>query len=378
MSDLAPAKRPSPGDFLHLIRQQHRGRLKLYLGACPGVGKTFQMLAEGNRLRRRGVDLVIGYVELHAQRPETTAQIKDLEIIPPRLIPYRGITLQEMDLDALLARKPTVALIDELAHTNAPGSKKSKRYEEVQHLLNAGVSVISTVNIEHLESLNTIVKQATGIQVKERLPDEVVMSADQIATVDLPPGKLLRRMQAGKIYPLEHVQLARSNFFTETNLTRLRDLTLSKAASYLALKQREAAALGDVKLSLGQVAVALGSQTPDPGALLREAMRLAAQVNALWHVVYVCTPDEAPAKVARDVQLRISNTLDLAQRLGGIPVLLSNEEVSQALISFAEQYNIAHMVMGHPAKSHRSHWRFRPSLIELLTRELPNVNFVIV
>lgn len=155
-------------------------------------------------------------------------------------------------------------------------------------------------------------------------------------------------------------------------------MTLTKTASYLAHKQREAAALGDLKLSLRQVAVALGSQTPDPGPLLREAMRLAAQANALWHVVYVCTPDEAPAKIPRALQLRISDTLDLAQRLGGIPVVLNSEDVSQALISFAGDYSIAHMVMGRPIKSLRSHWRFRPSLIELLTRELTSVNFVII
>ena len=375
----APAAPPSsPDDFLQLIRQQHRGRLRLYLGACPGVGKTYQMLAKGNRLKRCGVDVVIGYVETHDERPETTTQIKELEIIPPLLVQYRGATLKEMDVDAVLARKPTVALVDELAHTNAPGSKKGKRHEEVQELLNAGINVISTVNIEHLESLNDLVKQATGVHVRECVPDEVFMSADQIATVDLPSEKLLRRLKAGKIYPLERVHLAMENFFTEKTLGRLRDMTLSKTAHYLGYKLREASALGDVKYGIGQVAVALGSRSPDPGALLRETMRLAAQFNAPWHAVHVHTPQEAPTKIDRDVQQRIAEAMELAQKMGGNTVVLKDEDVARALISFAHEYSIVRIIMGHSAKNHLYHWRFHPSLIEVLTRELAEVSFVIV
>jgi two-component system, OmpR family, sensor histidine kinase KdpD len=378
MLTAAPAKDSSPDDYLQLILGQHRGRLRLYLGACPGVGKTYQMLAKGNRLRKCGVDVVIGYMEFHDQRPETTAQIKEVEMIPPRLVQYRGTTLKEMDVDAVLARKPMVALVDELAHTNAPGSKKGKRYEEVQELLNAGINVISTVNIEHLESMNAIVERTTGIHVRECVPDEVFMSADQVATVDLPSKELLRRLKAGKIYPPERVELALGNFFNEKTLKRLRDMTLSKTAHYLGHKQREASALGDVKYSVGQVAVALGSRCPDPGMLLREAMRLAAQFNAPWHVVHVHTPQEAPSKISSDVQQRIAEALELSQRMGGNAVVLKSEEVGPALISFAREYSIAHLVMGHPEKTHLSHWRFRPSLIEALTRELADVNFVIV
>jgi len=378
MPEASAQAKSSPDDFLQLVRQQHRGRLRLYLGACPGVGKTYQMLAKGNRLRRYGVDVVIGYVELHDERPETTTQIKELEIIPPRLVQYRGTTLKEMDVDAVLARKPTVALVDELAHTNAPGSEKRKRYEEVQDLLNAGINVISTVNIEHLQSLNDIVEQVTGVHVKECVPDDVVMSADQISTVDVPLEKLVRRLKAGKIYSMERVQLAMENFFTEKILGRLRDMTLSKTAYYLGRKQREASALVDVKYSLGQVAVALSSRSPDLGVLLRETMRLAAQLNAPWHAVNVHTPHDAPGKTDSEVQRRLMEAMELAQRMGGNAVVLQSEDVGQALISFAREYSIVHMVIGRPTESHLSHWRFRPSLIEVLTRELVDVNFVIV
>jgi two-component system, OmpR family, sensor histidine kinase KdpD len=377
MADAAPAnQKPSADDFLQIIRRQQLGKLKVYIGACPGVGKTYQMLVEGNRLKSRGVDVVIGYVEPH-ERPETSAQIKDLEVIPPRLVQYHGIELKEMDVEALLARKPTVALVDELAHTNAPGSKNRKRYEDVQDLLNAGINVISTVNIQHLESLYNVVEESTGVRVKERIPDEVVMRADQIVNIDLPSEDLLERLQAGKIYPLERVQRAMANFFTEKNLTRLREMTLSETANYLDRKQRQASADEEPQGNLGQVAVAISSRGPDPGALLRKTARLAAQLNAPWYAVYVRTPEEAPTKIAADLQRRITDTLEFAQKMGGIVIVLKNEDVAQALISFAREYGITHIIMGRPTRKHLRHW-LRPSLIEVLMRELSNVDLVIV
>ncbi len=190
--------RPSPEDFLHLIQRQARGKLKVYLGSSAGVGKTYAMLVEGNRLKQRGVDVVIGYVEPH-ERPETTAQIGALEIIPPRVTSYHGIEIREMDLDAVLARKPTVVLVDEFAHTNAPGSRNHKRYEDVTELLDTGISVITTLNVQHLESLYNVIEAATGIKVKERIPDSVVAQADQIVNIDLPAEDLIERLKARKI-----------------------------------------------------------------------------------------------------------------------------------------------------------------------------------
>ena len=204
MHETEPADRPSADDFLAIIRKQQAGKLKIYLGPCPGVGKTYSMLVEGNRLKRRGADVVIGYVEPH-ERPETSAQIGEHEIVAPRLTSYHGIALKEMDVDAVIARKPTVALVDELAHTNAPDSKNRKRYEDVEDLLKAGINVISTVNIQHLESLYNFVEGATGVRVKERVPDEVVAKADQIVNNDLPAEDHKERLQAGKIYPQERI-----------------------------------------------------------------------------------------------------------------------------------------------------------------------------
>jgi two-component system sensor histidine kinase KdpD len=367
--------RPTADDFLSIIRAQQRGKLKVYLGSSPGVGKTYQMLTEGNRLKKRGVDVVIGYVEPH-ERPETTAQIGDLEIVPPRTVKYHDITLPEMDLDAVLARKPTVALVDELAHTNAPGSKNRKRYEDIQDLLAAGINVISTVNIQHLESLYNIVEKATGVRVKERVPDEVVAQADQIVNVDLPAEDLLERLQAGKIYPRERVQAAMANFFTQKNLTRLREMTLSETANFLDRQQRENTSTESNVSAIGQVMVAISSRGPDAGKLLRKTARLAAQLNGNWYAVYVRTPEESAITISAEDQRHVTDTLETAQKMGGMIILLKGEDVAQALVAFAREYGITHIVVGRPGR--RKLWQFfKTSLHNVLLQELPDVDFII-
>src|SRR5271165_5361564 len=212
--------RQTPEHFLSLIRQKQRGRLKIYLGFAAGVGKTYEMLQEGHRLKRLHVDVVIGIVETHG-REETAALIGDLEQVPRRKTEYRGVILEELDVDGLLARRPSVALVDELAHTNAPGSRNGKRYQDVEELLRAGINVISTLNIQHLESLYDLVEQATGVRVKERVPDYVLEMADQLVNVDVSAEDLRERLEAGKVYPKERVQASLDNFFTMANLMRL-------------------------------------------------------------------------------------------------------------------------------------------------------------
>src|SRR5579884_736058 len=230
--------RPAPERFLELIREQQRGRLKVYLGFAAGVGKTYEMLQEGQRLKKQGVDVVIGIIETHG-RADTAALIGDLEQVPRKRIEYRGVVLEELDIDALLKRKPQVALVDELAHTNAPGSRNAKRYQDVQELLSAGIHVISTLNIQHLESLYDIVERCTGVRVKERLPDYVLGLADQIVNVDLSAEDLRERLQAGKIYPAERVPTALESFFTQANLTRLRELAMGEIAHVLDRRRQQ-------------------------------------------------------------------------------------------------------------------------------------------
>jgi two-component system, OmpR family, sensor histidine kinase KdpD len=367
--------KPTAEDFLSIIRKQQLGKLKIYLGPCPGVGKTYHMLVEGNRLRRQGVDVVVGYVEPH-ERPDTTAQIGDLEIVPPRLIKYHGITLKEMDVEAIIARKPTVALVDELAHTNAPQSPNRKRYEDVADLLRAGINVIATVNIQHFESLYNIIEQATGVRVKERIPDEIISQADQIVNIDLPAEDLQERLQAGKIYPKERVEAALANFFTTKNLTRLREMTLSETANILDRKDRNVTESEGSLGGVGQVMVAISSQGPDPGRLLRKTARLAAQLNAQWYAVYVRTPNESAVKIDATVQRKVAETLETAQKMGGLVISLKHENVAQALVSFAKEYGITHVVLGRPGKRFLRIFA-RPLLDELLF-QLSDVDLVIV
>jgi len=371
----SPTVKGSPDDFLTIIRRQQLGKLKIYLGPCPGVGKTYQMLLEGNRLRRQNVDVVIGYVEPH-DRPETTAQIGELEIVPPLIAKYHGITLKEMDLDAVLARKPTIALVDELAHTNAPQSRNRKRYEDVQDLLRAGINVIATVNIQHFESLYNIVEDTTGVRVKERVPDEIITQADQIVNIDLPAEDLVERLQAGKIYPKERIEAALANFFTTKNLTRLREMTLSETANILDRRNREEAEQGSNAGGLGQVMVAISSRGPDPGRLLRKTARLAAQLNAQWYAVYVRTPNESALKIDASVQRQVADTLEAAQKMGGLVISLKHENVAQALISFAKEYGITHVVIGRPGK--KPFRVFGRALHDELIQELAGTDLVII
>ena len=376
MDDPPPNTRPSADDFLSIIRRQQLGKLKIYLGPCPGVGKTYTMLQEGNRLKKNGVDVVIGYVEPH-ERAETTAQIGDLEIVPPRVTSYHGIDLREMDVGAVIARKPTVVLVDELAHTNAPGSKSSKRYEDVTDILRAGISVISTVNIQHFESLYNIVEEATGVRVKERVPDEIVAQADQIVNIDLPAEDLQERLHAGKIYPKERIETALANFFTNKNLTRLREMTLSETANFLDRQQRSETGQEKQVSALGQVMVAISSLGPDPGRLLRKTARLAAQLNAQWYAVYVRTPKESAIRIDAAAQRRVSDTLETAQKMGGLVISLKHENVAQALISFAREYGITHIVLGRPRS--KPVWKFwKPTLHEKILQELPDVDLIVV
>ncbi len=224
--------------FLRLIRRAGRGRLKVYLGYGAGVGKTYQMLLEAHRLKDEGIDVVVGLVETHG-RAETAKLIEGLEVIPRRRQEYRGVVLEEMDLDAVLARKPQVALVDELAHTNVPGSRNAKRYQDVQDLLAAGIHVITTLNIQHLESLYNTVEKATRVRVRERIPDSVLAEADQIVNVDLTTEDLRKRLLEGKVYPTERIETALENFFKETNLEQLRELTLRELASQIDHRRRE-------------------------------------------------------------------------------------------------------------------------------------------
>jgi two-component system sensor histidine kinase KdpD len=375
MTSTPADSRPTPEDFLQLIQRQSRGKLKVYLGSSAGVGKTYSMLAEGNRLKQRGVDVVIGYVEPHP-RPETTAQVGSLEIVPPRVTLYHGMEIREMDLEGILNRKPTIVLVDEFAHTNVPGSKNHKRYEDVQELLESGISVITTLNVQHLESLYNVVESATGTKVKERIPDSIVAEADQIVNIDLPAEDLIERLKAGKIYSPERIEQAMANFFTESNLTRLREITFTEVANFLDRRQRLKEPNTNKPSSMSKVMVAISSQGPHPETLLRKTARLASQLNAEWYVVYVRTRKEAPDQIAAETHRRLTDTLEIAQKMGGTVVILKSDQVATALTSFAKDYGITQVVMGKSQPRHGLR-RFSPSLVDRLSTGLSGVDVIL-
>ncbi len=332
--------------FLRLIRRSQRGRLKIYLGYCAGVGKTYQMLLEGHRLKKDGIDVVIGLVETHG-RPETAQLISGLEMVPRRRQEYRGLVVEEMDVDALLRRRPQAALIDELAHTNIPGSRNRKRYEDVQDILAAGIHVITTMNVQHLESLFDTVERGTGVKVRERLPDSVLTEADEIVDVDLAPEDLRRRLEEGKVYPVERINTALANFFRPSNLEKLRELTLRELVSQIDLRRRDTAdEEGD--LAPDQIMVCLSSRGPNSGRLLRYASRLAGKLNRNWYALYVRTKSEDPGQVDAETQRFISETLTLAKQLGAMVFTYKGDDVARTILRFAREYRVGHIVIGKP------------------------------
>jgi len=363
--------------FLQIIRRAERGRLKIYLGYSPGVGKTYQMLQEAHRLRAEGADIVVGIVETHA-RPETAKLLEGLEVIPRRKIEYHGVTMEEMNLDAILQRKPQIVLVDELAHTNLPGSRNAKRYQDVQDLLAQGLHVISTLNLQHLESLYNTVEKLIGVKVTERLPDSVLAEADQVVNVDLTPEDLQKRLRAGKVYHRERVATALDNFFTATNLEQLRELTLREVASQIDIKRREI--LQEQRNnSPDQVMVCLSSRGPNSATLLRYASRLAGRLNRNWYAVYVQTPSEDPTLIDATTQRLLADNLTLANQLGAMVFTFRGEDIVDTILRFAREYRVGHVVIGRPGPlSLFQRVRGRRSVAERLIHEARGISIVVI
>jgi two-component system sensor histidine kinase KdpD len=334
--------------FLRLVRRSQRGKLKIYLGYCAGVGKTYQMLLEAQRFKDDGIDVVAGLVETHG-RAETECLLQGLEVIPRRRLVYRGIEIQEMDLAAILARKPAVVLVDELAHTNVPGSSNAKRFQDVEEILAAGIHVISTLNIQHLESLYDTVERVTGVKVRERIPDRVVAEADQIVNVDITTEDLRQRLEEGRVYTTERIEAALTHFFAAANLEQLRELTLRELAAQIDSRRRAPQA-DDAASSPDQVMVCLSSRSPNSEALLRHASRLAGRLNRNWYAVYVQTASESPTQIDAETQRVLSNTLTLAQQLGATVFTYKGEDVVRTILQFAKEYRVGHIVVGRSGR----------------------------
>jgi two-component system sensor histidine kinase KdpD len=345
--------RRDPEAFLDLVPQTKKGTLKVYLGGAAGVGKTYRMLEEAHHLRDAGHDVVLGFIETHG-RAETAARIGDLETIPQRELPYRGVVLREMDVAAILARKPEFAIVDELAHTNAAGSRHSKRYQDVEELVANGVNVITAFNIQHLESLNQLVRRMTGVEVRETIPDTVLARADQVVTVDIAVEELRQRLREGKIYPAEHVEQALRNFFKPGNLAALRELALrevargqSRSRAEMELLKRER---GRRTMVGERLMVCLSSNPDGSDELLRKAARSADRLNADWYAVHVETPDESVQKISTADFRALLDNINLAADLGAEAVWLKANDVVKALVEFAREHRVTRLVIGrtHP------------------------------
>lgn len=372
-----------------LAKGARSGRLKVYLGMAAGVGKTMAMLREGKRLQADGVDVACGVVETHG-RSETIAELDGLTLIPRRTIEYRGVPLQEMDLDAVLARRPDVALIDELAHTNVPGSRHEKRYQDVDALLDVGVDVIGTLNVQHLESLHDLVLRETEVDVRERVPDRFLHRAEEIVVIDLPPEDLQERLRQGKIYAPQRVERALGGFFRLDNLTALRQLALREVANAVELRARaqvqmerpdEQRAASETVIrgvaDAERVMVCMASMPSATRRLLHRGSRLAGGLNSTWFVVYVRTPDETPQRIDTAALRSLADNITLAKELGAEVVRLEGNDVAEALARFAREQRITHAVFG---RTRRPAWheRFRGSVLDRFMRLAPRVDVLVV
>lgn len=349
--------REEPEAFLDLVARADKGRLKIYIGAAAGVGKTWRMLEEAHELKDKGVDVAIGLVESHG-RAETAGKVGDLEVVPRKRMEYRGVVVEEMDLDAIIARKPEVALVDELAHTNAAGSRHEKRFQDVEEMLAAGINVITALNIQHIESLNPLMRRVTGIDVRETVPDSFLARAEQIVNVDVTVEGLRERLREGKIYPPSQVEQALRNFFKPSNLASLREIALREIAREVSRRREEREALrreGGRRPQVSErIMVGLSSNPADAGNLLRRAARMAGQLNADWYAVHVETPAESVKKIHTRDFISLLDNINLAGDLGADTVWLKGAGVVETMLEFAREKGVSKIIVG---RTHRPLWR---------------------
>src|SRR6185369_8827887 len=343
--------RPTPESLLAKLKEGEQARLRVYIGAAPGVGKTYQMLEDAHLLKKQGVDLVAAVVESHG-REDTKAMIGDLEQVPMRKVEYRGVTLEDMDVDAIIARHPAIVIVDELAHTNIPGSKNRKRYEDVLELLDNGISVITAVNIQHLESLNDVVNRTTGVKVRETVPDHFLRRADEVVNVDVSVDTLRTRLRQGKIYDVAKIQQALNNFFRKGNLSALRELALRQVATDQATKAQDYRHREGLDHAVipEKVMVAIASRG-SAKKLLRVGSRIAGRLASDWYAVYVETPNEELGRIKPVDYAALQENIRFAEELGAKVVKLKSRRIADALIDFARREGITHVVFGQTSRS---------------------------
>lgn len=335
--------------FLQLIRNSKRGKFKLYIGMAAGVGKTYRMLEEAHALLKNGIDVQIGFIETH-RRAETEALVAGLPIVPRRKVFYKGKALEELDVQTVVNVHPEVVLVDELAHDNVPGSKREKRWQDIMDILDAGINVISAVNIQHLESLNAVVKEITGVEVAERVPDKVLKMADEVVNIDLTAEDLIARLKEGKIYTPDKVAVALKNFFKSESILQLRELALKEVAGQIERKVETEVPRG-VAYRHEKILSCITTNNIVAINVIRKSARLASYYNAQWTALYVETSRESPDKIPLDVQRHLINNFKLATELGATVERIKSSSVTQCIADYAEAHNITTVCIGKPTLS---------------------------
>ncbi len=332
--------------FLDLIQKSRRGKFKVYIGMSAGVGKTFRMLQEAHTLLKKGIDIKIGYIETH-NRKETHELLDGLPVIPRRTIFYKGKQLEEMDVQAIISLRPEVVIVDELAHSNIEGSKNEKRWQDVLEILEAGINVISAVNIQHIESLNLEVKQITNVQVQERVPDSVLRLADEVVNIDLTAEELINRLKEGKIYTEDKIQAALRNFFQSDQILQLRELALKEVASQV-VRKVENEVPQKTALRHEKLLACISTNDRTAKIVIRKTARLASYYNSSWYVLYVQTPKESNDKIALDKQRHLINNFKLATELGAEVLKIEESKITEGILKVVEQKNITTVCIGKP------------------------------
>lgn len=332
--------------FLDLIQKSRKGKFKVYIGMSAGVGKTFRMLQETHSLLKNGIDVKIGYIETH-NRKETHDLLEGLPVIPRRTIFYKGKELEEMDVQAIINLRPEVVIVDELAHTNIEGSKNEKRWQDVLEILDAGINVISAVNIQHIESLNEDVKYITNIEVQERIPDNVLRQADEVVNIDLTAAELIARLKEGKIYTADKIPTALDNFFKSDQILQLRELALREVATQVVRKVENEVPRG-IALKHERLLACISSNDKTAKIIIRKAARLATYYNGKWYVLYVETPKESHDKIALDKQRHLINNFKLATQLGAVVIKIKHQHITNGILVTAHDKQITTVCIGKP------------------------------
>jgi len=372
MKDSSQYINPDAEKFLELIKKSRNGKFKIYIGLAAGVGKSYRMLLEAHELLKNNIDILVGYIETHG-REDTHNLIEGLPMIPRKIIYYKGKELEELDIDLVLKLRPEVVIIDELAHTNVPGLRHEKRYQDVEELLYNGINVISALNIQHIESLNRVVKEITGVEVKETIPDRIIALADEVVNIDLTVDELMNRLKTGKIYKKDKIESALTNFFKKENLLQLREIALREVADQLEKKINYEIPRNE-RYDPERILVCIGNDHKQNEKIIRQSFRMADRLDSYWYVLYVETPDEPFENFELALQRHLINNFKMATELGGVSEKIKANTIIEGIVKYSSEKEITKIVVGRPDKAFSVKKIIRGSIVNKLIDALKDTD----